>query len=558
MVLFHYSHSLTKTVPYTEGLELLKEMGFAERAFGDVQGRCLDGTRTEILDTIMRWTLHADPPDGEEQFGKVPRLSARVLWLCGVAGSGKSRISRSIATRLQELQRLGSLYCCDYRNRATLNPETLFSTIAQHLASHDPLRRQHLLAAIKDDKAIRTTKICRQQYQHFIVQPSTDLPIVGDTVIVIDAFDEIGDIEDRAVALDILSRHAHELPPGLRIVVTSRFEDDIQEALQSPKAVGVDFMLMEDIPTDLTARDISHYVHDKLGNIRDLEPADLNQLAMAAGDSFQWASTACRYIRNNRDRRGMQGPKDRLPLFLASNQGLDELYTRILDEHFGEDSAEALVKLKLILGLILRAEEPISLRTVSELISQTSSGPTPSTNLHLHDLQRIVRHLASLLVNTHDIDQAISPLHTSFADFLQDVKRHHKYLIDIEEANRRLGLGCLDIMERELRFNICQIPTSYKANKDIENLETLVKKYISPHLRYASRFWAQHLSYLTDVDDVISSKLRDMLSTRFLEWLEVMSVTDASFQAPLATLDSSKACSSTNYLLMPRANFRSR
>jgi hypothetical protein len=242
----------------------------------------------------------------------------------------------------------------------------------------------------------------------------------------------------------------------------------------------------------------------------------------------------------------MQGPRDRLPLFLASNQGLDELYTRILDEHFGEDSAEALVKLKLILGLILRAEEPISLRTLSELITQNSSGANPSTNLHLHDLQRIVRHLASLLVNTHGIDQAISPLHTSFADFLQDVKRHHKYLIDIEEANRRLALGCLDIMERELRFNICQIPTSYKANKDIEDLDTLVKKYVSPHLRYASRFWAQHVSYLTDVDDVICSKLRRVLSSRFLEWLEVMSVTDTSFQAPLATLDSSKACSFTN------------
>ena len=60
----------------------------------------------------------------------------------------------------------------------------------------------------------------------------------------------------------------------------------------------------------------------------------------------------------------MQGPKDRRPLFLASNQGLDELYLRIHDEHFGKESLEALAKLKLILGLILCAEEPISLRTL--------------------------------------------------------------------------------------------------------------------------------------------------------------------------------------------------
>ena len=462
------------------------------------------------------------------------------MWLCGVAGSGKSRISRSIAARLQDLQRLGSLYCCDYRNKATLNPGSLFSTIAQHLAGHDLLRKRRLVDAIKDDKAIRTTKICRQQYQNFIVRPSTDLSIVGDTIIVIDAFDEIGGVEDRAVALDILSRRAHELPPGLRIIVTSRFERDIQEALQSPKAVDVDYMLMEDIPTALTARDIALYVHDALGDIRDLEPTDLNRVATAAGDSFQWASTACRYICNSDDGRGMQGPRDRLPLFLASNRGLDELYMRILEEHFGEESPEALEKLKLILGIILQAEEPISLRTISELISQNSCSPNPSTNLH--NLQRIVRHLASLLVNTNDVDQPISPLHTSFADFLQDVKRRHKYLIDIRGANSRLVLGCLEIMKRELHFNICRIPTSYKANKDVENLSTIVKEYISPHLLYASYFWAQHLSYLTDIDDTVCSMLLGLLSNRFLEWLEVMSVTDASFQAPLAAISSSEAC----------------
>ena len=114
---------------------------------------------------------------------------------------------------------------------------------------------------------------------------------------------------------------------------------------------------------------------------------------------------------------GRKTRRDRLQLFLAWNQGLDELYTRILDEHFGEDSPEDLEKLKLVLGLILGAEEPISLRTISELIPRDLSDPDPAKNLRR--LQRMVRHLASLLVNTHDVDQPISPLHTSFADFLR-------------------------------------------------------------------------------------------------------------------------------------------
>jgi len=511
-------------------------MTFATQAFGDVEERCLDGTRTEIIDAIVRWAVHADSPNAKEQTGRVLKSSARVLWLCGVAGSGKSRISRSVAARLQKLQRLGSLYCCDYKNKASLNPDSLFSTIAQHLSDRDPLRKKRLIAAIKEDKTIRTTRICRQQYWNFIVAPSVDLPIVGDTMIVIDAFDEIGSIEDRAVALDILTRHAHELPPGLRVVVTSRFEDDIQEALRAPH---VDYMLMDDIPPDITARDIHLYVHDTLGDISGLKRADLDNLAKAAGDSFQWISTACRYIRNSCDGRGTWGPRDRLPLFLASNQGVDELYTRILDEHFGAESPEGLEKVKLVLGLILGAAEPISLRTLSQLIPRDLSDPNLSTNFD--NLHRIVRHLASLLVNTHDVDRPISPLHASFADFLQDMKRHHKYLIDIEKSNNHLTVGCLEVMERELRFNICQIPTSYVTNKDIGDLGTLVNKHISPHLRYASHFWAQHLSRLMNINDVISSKLMHLLSSRFLEWLEVMSVTEVSFQAPLAAINLSKA-----------------
>jgi hypothetical protein len=47
----------------------------------------------------------------------VPKLSACILRLRGVAGCSKFRIARSVAARLQKLQRLGSLYCCDYENR---------------------------------------------------------------------------------------------------------------------------------------------------------------------------------------------------------------------------------------------------------------------------------------------------------------------------------------------------------------------------------------------------------------------------------------------------------
>jgi len=143
--ILHSSLSPANAGPLNRGLDFLNEVAFTTQASGDVEERCLDGTRTEIIDAIVSWAVHAESPDAKERIGRMqPRSSAQVLWLCGVAGSGKSRISRSVAAVLQKLQRLGSFYCCDYTYRASLNPGNLFSTIAQHLADHDPPRKQHL------------------------------------------------------------------------------------------------------------------------------------------------------------------------------------------------------------------------------------------------------------------------------------------------------------------------------------------------------------------------------------------------------------------------------
>ena len=188
----------------------------------------------------------------------------------------------------------------------------------------------------------------------------------------IDAFDEIGSAEDRKDALEILTKRAHELPDGLRIVVTSRFERDIQDALQLPEAAGVGYMLMEDIRNDLTVRDIAVYVQDALKSVEGLTSAQLAELATAAGDSFQWASTACRYIHDDNDGQGAQLPPKRL---FAGNQRLDELYARILDERYGKGSPDHLARLKLVLGQVVGIKEPRSLRAHWELTPQNLPAP---------------------------------------------------------------------------------------------------------------------------------------------------------------------------------------
>jgi hypothetical protein len=108
----------------------------------------------------------------------------------------------------------------------------------------------------------------------------------------IDTFDESGDVITRA--LTILTKRASELPARIRVIVSSRYHRDIQDGLQSPLASGVDVILVDDIPSHQTLRDIVTYIDHEF---REVEyQTRLNALIRKAGRSFQWAATACRFI----------------------------------------------------------------------------------------------------------------------------------------------------------------------------------------------------------------------------------------------------------------------
>ena len=505
-------------------------MAFAPKARGDLEDCCLPGTREEIIQIIVGWASGADPyPHDEFAKGpKPPESSARILWLCGVAGSGKSQIARSVSSQLREAGRLGSLYCCSDKHKASLHPGNLFSTIARDLSYHDPLRKRALVKKIGEDKALWTSENCREQFQQFIVEPSRGLTPVGDTIIVIDAFDEIGDAAERAQVLFILTERANDLPTGLRILVTSRFEPDIQDALQ-PLRAQVNCIQMDDIPKEDTSRDIQTYVEKKL-KVDNRKPHDVDQLVQAAGTSFQWASTACLYINDRNDGDGTLSRRDRFEAVINSGDGLDNLYTRILDQHFS--NSRDLDKLLRVLADIICVEEPLSLKTLASLNAHRFNN---SVDRAQSAYKQIVEQLASLLVNTHDLEKPISPFHTSFADFLRTENRSRRYHINAEKANRGLAFDCADVMKRDLEYDICRVPTSFKATRDLDR-DSLTQN-ISSHLRYACHFWARHFSRLQFLDEDAQQMLIAVLQEHFLEWLEVMSLTQVSFQAPLALLE---------------------
>lgn len=181
----------------TDDLNVLDGMKYSPEAHHDLRAACLPGTRTEIIDAMIHWGFGADVPPS---MAKNPMMqynaSARVLWVCGTAGSGKTSILHSCAAKAKAMGRRGAYYGFD-KNLPTATISCLFSTIGRDLADLDPVRKHQLVESIKDDNEKRTTVNCDLQFEYHIVAPTMGVASIGETVIFIDAFDESGNFEER-------------------------------------------------------------------------------------------------------------------------------------------------------------------------------------------------------------------------------------------------------------------------------------------------------------------------------------------------------------------------
>lgn len=515
---------------------ILADLFYAKNARRDIDQGCLAGTREGVLDAIVAWASQAAclPISVDSQDTNIAYTpGSRILWVCGLSGSGKSAIARSVASRLDALDRLGSFYAFDETLQAELNPSTLFSTIARDLADYDCLMEKRLVDIIQKNTALRNSPNVTEQFDGFIVAPSSNLAAVGDTVVIIDAFDESSTASGRRALLSILTSRASEIPDGFKFIVTSRFERDVQEALgRETRPVAIDLFLLDDVPKDSTSRDIARYVHSMLHSDRQLRryANDLDQVAVMAQQSFQWASTACRFIREFDDGHGGSS-RDRLTRVLSGEQGLDNLYSLILDRNFKMASPAILSRLNAITGLMVCVVEPLPLRA---LITLSLDYNEPAED-DIDDYQQMARCLGSLMSGVHELAIDVKPLHASFADYLRDENRSGKYSVDSAESRRHLARRCLEVMVcGALRFNICDFPTSFRRNQEIENLDGLVHGKISSLLSYACRHWTRHVAGLSaDRSADLELLLLCLLQDHFLYWLEVMSVLKSN---PYATL----------------------
>jgi hypothetical protein len=443
--------------------------------------------------------------------------SERALVLFGQAGTGKSSIAHEVARRFDDMQRLSSSFV--FRRGDGPKPRYLFTTLTRDLSDRYPSFKAALGMVIKDNTSLRQgAHDYSKVFRSLLLEPLENLHIVGPIFVVIDALDESGDTTGCNGLHNFLADHISELPSNFRILITSRPESDIVDAFNGAPAVRILYTNDAELAAH-TDHDIQTYLKKNL-------PLDIfakygGQLVSKAEGLFQWVVVACGYIlkppvglTKQKCIHGLLAPSSDQQLNL-----LDHLYKQVLETYF--TTLAACHQFQSIVGPLLTVVKPLSIRSLASLRQFASDNDADGEE----SISSIVSHLGSLLSNVTSSELPIIPLHASFRDFLIDGNRSGNLYTDLNNAHYQLTISCLDLMLHEsgLKFNICHLETSYLANKDIPDLQSLVRMYIVPALSYACCFWVDHLKHIS-FDLRVMKKLQLLLKEKFLFWLEVLNL----------------------------------
>ncbi|KAG8709661.1 hypothetical protein FRC11_005339 [Ceratobasidium sp. 423] len=487
-----------------EGLEPKKQAAYDSTLSTSVNRRtCTDGTRKEVLSELIDWQRNSKAPT--------------VYWMNGMAGTGKTTIACTFAEWLEKNKLLAASFFCTRTSVDCRDVTRIIPTIAYQLARYS-IPFQSALYEILEEEPDAGSKNTPKQFERLLKEPLQNIKNSGsmpdNLVIVIDALDECDNQGGVETLLDRLFRFAADIP--LKFFVTSRPEPEIYRRMMLDVRSRAALHL-HDIETSLVQSDIELFLKEELAFMSPTA-AQIEQLTQRSGSLFLYAATLVRYIQFGQrfadPRQRLQSVLSLTPESTKKHAEIDALYMAILASALEEARMEEheAGDVKLVLRTVLFVQEPISVETIAVFAG-------------LDDPQRVSFALQPLrsVLHQSEVTRLVSTLHASFPDFMFNHERSGQYYCDVLEQSQVLAEGCFLLMKEQLRFNICDLDSSFIPDEKVENIQDRIKDKISPSLAYASRYWANHLK-LAPQSDTLLEMLDEFISNRLLFWMEVLSL----------------------------------
>ncbi|KAB5589987.1 Vegetative incompatibility protein HET-E-1 [Ceratobasidium theobromae] len=463
---------------------------------------CTDGTRTAVLSTLGEWSHDASAPD--------------LYWMDGMAGTGKTTIACSFSKILEGRKQLAASFFCTRSSPECRQVGRIIPTIAYQLARYS-IPFQGALCEILGNEPDIGTKNVVKQVERLLKEPLDKVKnaIPDNLVVAIDALDECEDRHGVRLVLDLLFKVAPSIP--LKFFVTSRPEPGIYSKMVSQNPRSRTVLHLHEIEKSLVKADIELYLNEEL-NFMSPTNQQIEQLVERSGNLFIYAATLVRYIQPT---IYSIDPQRRLELVLAMTpQSMDQyaevdlLYTVVLQSALGEKHLNAgeVEDMRLVLQTVLCVQEPVNIDTLAILAGISS----PRQALSALQPLRSVIHFS-------EDSGTVSALHASFPDYMFNQARSGLFFCDRAEHNQLLAQRCFEVMKSQLRFNICNLESSYVPDSEVADLKIRIEKAISPTLWYTSLYWGDHLR-LAASSSALCVMVEDFLSVRLLFWMEVLNL----------------------------------
>jgi hypothetical protein len=504
---------------------LLGRLQPIKSAFYDAHGAapaCLEGTRTHLLHKIADWTAG--------------RSTERVFWLSGLAGTGKTTVAQSVASRAAER---GCLAATFFFSRTAGSAErrravAVIPTIAYQFAHRHKMFRDGICGVIPTDYDIGEHQVTRQAKTLLAdglqdIHPKLHAPLV----IVLDALDECdkenghegGDLIP--VLLDALGR----LPFSIKVFITSRPEPSIKNMFSRAGIHGstVGLALHRDIEQSIVREDIGRYLRHEFNKLKLPQDqsaplpfpsdVDLQKLLDRARNLFIYARTIVMYVSS-----AIEDPIDQLAGVLRADENrvsqefadLDALYTQILikaSDAVGRDAAAQRQLRDVLASLVLVQESlPVAALAVMAGVEERRCG--------------MMMPLLSSVLLCDDGEAPVKLFHPSFPDFLtcEDRCTDARYFVSGAEQHSRLALRCLQVMNADLRRDICDLRDPFLLNADVPDLNHRLNRNASAHLQYACKYWRVHVQSAGCFHPDMITALDVFCTKHLLHWLELLSL----------------------------------
>lgn len=503
-----------------------------------LEATCMENTRVDILNEIQDW---ANDP-----------TSTTLFWLNGMAGTGKSTISRTVAQRLAGNGNLGGSFFFKKGETDRSNPSKLFTTLAAGLSRWQSAVSCHIERAIDENPQI-FDQIYEKQFEKLIFEPLSKVlpPPEHPIVMVVDALDECQNAMITKIITDILPRASALQSIRLKFFLASRPELPIQVgfSMVQPKSAYRDFLLQnishnvmkKDLETFLTAtvariRGRYNSLHHGSGIIPPTWPGRdvIDRLVEMAIPLFIVAATVCRVLEDQR----LGNPKTQLTQVLSLQDRehesmLDQMYLTILNQQFAPEytprQKNQIVKdFRRIVGSIILLSSPLTIPALTRLLRK---------DYESDDLQSAIEDRLELLRSVLGVPRPaerpfvpVGVLHLSFRDFLVDpqYRDSNPFWVNEAKAHRVLAESCLGVMKNALRKDMCGLRLPATLQSSIE--QEAVNDCLPPDLQYACLYWVDHVEQ-AGVDSVTDLSILTFLKENLLYWLEALSLMGRSYES---------------------------